>query len=87
MHKIGIIYEKEVTFHIPYYTKPIQFQSVGFLQEISYSPAPIQEKILNSNIVIELAIWKINVLIFILVSIVERIIILHKCSNARNMQE
>jgi hypothetical protein len=42
-HIIGIGYEKEVTFHIPDYTKPIKFQSVGLLREGSYSPAPIQE--------------------------------------------
>jgi hypothetical protein len=44
-HITCIRYEKEVTFHILDYTKPIQFQSVGFLQESSYSPAPVQEKI------------------------------------------
>jgi len=30
-HKIGIGYDKDMSFHIPYYSKPIQFQSVGFL--------------------------------------------------------
>jgi hypothetical protein len=44
-HRTSIGYEKEVTFHIPDYTKPIQFQSVGFLQESLYSPAPVQDKI------------------------------------------
>jgi hypothetical protein len=44
-HITCIGYEKEVTFHIPDYTKPIQFQSVGLLQESSYSPAPVQEQI------------------------------------------
>jgi hypothetical protein len=42
----GIGYEKDVTFHNPDYTKPIQFQSVGLLQESSHSPAPVQEQIL-----------------------------------------
>jgi len=45
-HIIGLGYEKEVTFHIPDYSKPIQFQSVGFLQEVSTSPkvltSPVQ---------------------------------------------
>jgi hypothetical protein len=45
-HRTCIRYEKEVTFHIPDDNKPIQFQSVGLLQENSYSPAPIQEQIL-----------------------------------------
>jgi hypothetical protein len=30
-------YDKEFTFHIPDYSKPIKFQSVGFLQEDSLS--------------------------------------------------
>jgi len=38
-HKIGLEYERKVSFHIPDYSKPIQFQSVGFLQEGSSSPA------------------------------------------------
>jgi hypothetical protein len=42
-NKTGIGYENEVTFHILDYTKPIQFQIVGFLQESSYSPTPVQE--------------------------------------------
>jgi hypothetical protein len=42
-HKTSLIYENEVTFHIPYYTKLIQFQSVGLLQEGLYSPTPVQE--------------------------------------------
>jgi hypothetical protein len=44
-HRTGIIYEKEVTFHISDYIKPIQFQSVEFLQEVSTSPIPIQDRI------------------------------------------
>jgi hypothetical protein len=44
-HITDIRYEKEVTFHILDYTKPIQFQSVGLLQEGPYSSAPIQEQI------------------------------------------
>jgi hypothetical protein len=44
-HRAGIGYEKEVNFHIPYYTKPILFQSDGVIQEISYSPTPTQEHI------------------------------------------
>jgi hypothetical protein len=31
-------YDKEVTFHILDYSKPIEFQSLGFLQEYSLSP-------------------------------------------------
>jgi hypothetical protein len=44
-HKIDIEYEKDVTFHNLDYTKLIQFQSVGLLQDGSHSPAPVQEKI------------------------------------------
>jgi hypothetical protein len=44
-HKTCIRYENEVTFHIPNYTKPIQFQSVGLLQEGSRSSASVQEQI------------------------------------------
>jgi hypothetical protein len=40
-HRTSIRYEKDVAFHIPDYT--IQFQSVGLLQESSYSHAPFQE--------------------------------------------
>jgi hypothetical protein len=42
-HKTGIEYEKEVIFHIHDYIKPIHFQSVGFLQEVSTSHVPIQD--------------------------------------------
>ena len=31
----GLGYEKDVTFHIPEYSKPIQFVSVGFINEES----------------------------------------------------
>jgi hypothetical protein len=41
-NRIRLGYEKEVTFHIPDYSKPIQFQSVGFLQEVSTSPVQVQ---------------------------------------------
>jgi hypothetical protein len=41
-HKTSLGYEKDVTFHNPDYTKPIQFQSVGLLQESSH--APVQEQ-------------------------------------------
>jgi len=34
-HKIGLGYDKEVSFHIPDYSNPIQFQSVGFLHDNS----------------------------------------------------
>ena len=44
-HRTNIGYEKYVTFNIPYYTKPIQFQSARLLQDISYSHASVQEKI------------------------------------------
>jgi hypothetical protein len=43
-NRTGLGYDKEVTFHIPDYSKPIQFHSVGFLQEISTSPVPIQHQ-------------------------------------------
>ena len=37
-------YDKEVTYHTPDYSKPIQFQSLGFLQEDSPSPVPVQHQ-------------------------------------------
>jgi hypothetical protein len=43
-HRTGIGYEKDVTFHIHDYTKLIQFQSVGLLQDGSHSPTPFQEQ-------------------------------------------
>jgi len=46
-HRTCIGYEKEVAFHSSNYTKSIQFQSIGLLQEGLYSPAPVQEKILK----------------------------------------
>jgi len=46
-HITCIRYEKEVSFHVPYYTKPVKFQSIGLLQERSYSPTPVQEHILK----------------------------------------
>jgi hypothetical protein len=42
-HRMGIGYENDVTFHNPYYTKPIQLQSVGLFQDNSHSPALVQE--------------------------------------------
>jgi hypothetical protein len=44
-HRTDIGNEKEATFHIPDYTKPIQFQGIGLLQESSHSLAPVQEQI------------------------------------------
>jgi hypothetical protein len=41
-NRIGIGYDKEVTFHILDYSRPIKFQNVGFLQEFSPSPIPVQ---------------------------------------------
>jgi hypothetical protein len=43
-NRTGLGYDKEVTFHIPDYSKPIQFQSVGFLQEVSTSPVQVQHQ-------------------------------------------
>lgn len=39
-HKTSLGYEKDVSFHIPDYTKPIQFYRAIFLQEGSYSLVP-----------------------------------------------
>ena len=39
-HKIGLGYEKDLSFHIPDYSKPIQFQSVGFLHDSSPPVVP-----------------------------------------------
>ena len=47
-HRTGLGYDKDVTFHIPDYTKPIIFQSVGFLYDSSPiavpDPAPQQQQ-------------------------------------------
>jgi hypothetical protein len=40
-NKTGLGYDNEVTFHILDYSKPIKFQSVGFLQEVSTSPVQV----------------------------------------------
>jgi hypothetical protein len=37
-------YDKEVTFHNPDYSKPIKFQSFGFIQEASTSLVPVQDQ-------------------------------------------
>jgi hypothetical protein len=42
--KKGLGYDKEVTFHILDYSRLIQFQSVGFLQEVSTSLVPVQHQ-------------------------------------------
>ena len=34
-HKTGLGYDKDLSFHIPDYAKPIQFQSVGFIHDSS----------------------------------------------------
>lgn len=47
-HKIGLGYSKDVSFHIPNNSKPIQFQNVGFLYDNSSSdvsnPAPLPQQ-------------------------------------------
>ena len=43
-HKNSLGYDKDVTFHIPDYTKPIIFQSAGFLYDSS--PAAISDHVL-----------------------------------------
>jgi hypothetical protein len=40
-HKTSVEYENEVIFHIPDYSKPIQFESVEFLQEDLTSHIPV----------------------------------------------
>ena len=46
-HRTGLGYDKDVSFHIPDYTKPIIFQSAGFLYDSSLAavpdPAPQQQ--------------------------------------------
>ena len=37
-HRTGLGYDKDLSFHIPDYAKPIQFQSAGFIDDSS--PAP-----------------------------------------------
>ena len=37
-HRTGLGYDKDLSFHIPDYAKPIQFQSAGFIYDSS--PAP-----------------------------------------------
>jgi hypothetical protein len=72
----GLGYEKDIKFHIPNYSKPIQFVSVNFLSTLR--TLSIQKFLKNANIVIELVTWRINVLISILVFIVGRQIIFQK---------
>ena len=43
-HRLGLGYDKEVTFHIPNYSRPIQFQIYGFLQENSSSLVLVQHQ-------------------------------------------
>jgi hypothetical protein len=43
-NRTGLGYDKEVTFHIPDYSRPIKFQSAGFLQEASTSPVQVQNQ-------------------------------------------
>ena len=43
-HKTGLGYDKDVSFHIPDYTNPIIFQSVGFLYDSS--PAVVPDPVL-----------------------------------------
>ena len=48
-HRTGLGYDKDVSFHIPDYTKPIIFQSAGFLYDSSPSalldPVPLPQQI------------------------------------------
>lgn len=37
-HKTGLGYVKDLSFHIPDYSKPIQFQSAGFIHDSSSAP-------------------------------------------------
>ena len=41
-HRTWLGYENDLTFHIPYYSKPIQFVSAGFLHENLTSPVPVK---------------------------------------------
>jgi hypothetical protein len=43
-NRIGLGYDKEVTFHIPDYSRPIKLQSARFLQEASTSPVQVQHQ-------------------------------------------
>ena len=37
-HKTGLGYDKDLSFHIPDYANPIQFQSAGFIHDSSLAP-------------------------------------------------
>ena len=37
-HRTGLGYDKDLSFHIPDYAKPIQFQSAGFIHDSSAAP-------------------------------------------------
>ena len=37
-HRTGLGYDKDLSFHIPDYAKPIQFQSAGFIHDNSSAP-------------------------------------------------
>ena len=41
-HRTGLRYENDLNFHIPDYSKPIQFVSVGFLHENLTSPVSVK---------------------------------------------
>jgi hypothetical protein len=73
--------KKEKNFHIPYYSKPINFVSGGFLYQTHIKSTRLMvmintlKKKMGGCIVKELVTWNINVLISILFIIVERTII------------
>ena len=39
-HRTGLGYDNDLSFHIPDYAKPIQFQSAGFIHDSSHSAVP-----------------------------------------------
>ena len=91
-HRTGLGYDKDVTFHIPDYTKPIKFQSAGFMYDSSPAAVPnpvhFHNRLRNANTVIELSIWNITVLIFIHASTVVGTLILHTdASDTSLLQE
>lgn len=61
----------EVSFHISYYSKPLKFQGLVYLKRIHLHLLWFKIRFLNAKNVIEFATWRISVLIFIIVSIME----------------
>ena len=89
---ISIEHISDMKMKLPFIFQIIPNQSsskvLDFFKKDHIHLLQFKSRFLNANIVIKLATWRINVLIFILVSIVESIIILQiQVPKIRNLQE